>query len=354
MHRFASIAAVLGALLFTTNAWAADLCANPRQMDGFKTCADIAKAEAEGRVVVYSTDPEDGSEKMLSYFRKMFPKISTSYVRLQAGALYTKILAERQAKSYLVDVVQLSDMSLVLDFYKRGGYAEYHSPEMVHFKPEWKSTPEGFFTWGSFSAAAIAYNPKLIPPEQAPKNWLDAVDPRWIDSITSKTSTSGMQHMTWYLLRQLYGDDYWQKFAALNPKAFDSYVQQYGRTVDGQEKIIHTAQYSGYLLAKAKGAPIEYVYPPDGLIAVPSSWGVIKEAVHPEAARLFLDWFLGIPGQTALGQTLMLNSLRGDVEPPPGGLRPTEMKLLFPKDWDAFIKTHGQFVKEWNKITGMR
>ena len=113
MHRFASIAAVLGALLFTTNAWAADLCANPRQMDGFKTCADIAKAEAEGRVVVYSTDPEDGSEKMLSYFRKTFPKISTSYVRLQAGALYTKILAERQAKSYLVDIVQLSDIHVL-------------------------------------------------------------------------------------------------------------------------------------------------------------------------------------------------------------------------------------------------
>ena len=354
MRRYAVIAAMLGGLLVSASAWAADLCATPRQMDGFKTCADIAKAEAEGTVVVYSTDPEDGSEKVLARFRKMFPKISTGFVRLQAGALYAKLLSERQAKSYLVDIVQLSDMSLVLDFQKRGGWMEYKSPEMVHYKPEWKSTPEGFFTWGAIGVAAIAYNPKLVPADRAPKNWLDAVDPRWTDSITSKASTSGMQHMTWYLLKQLYGDDYWQKFAALNPKGFDSYVQQYSRTIDGQEKIIHTAQYSGYLLAKAKGAPIEFVYPPDGAIAVPESWGAVKEAPHREAARLFLDWFLGQPGQNAYGLDLMYNSLRTDVAPPPGGIGPADMKLLFPKDWDAFIKTHAQFVKEWNKITGMR
>ena len=32
-------------------------------MDGFKTCADVAKAEQEGALVVYSTDPEAAAEK---------------------------------------------------------------------------------------------------------------------------------------------------------------------------------------------------------------------------------------------------------------------------------------------------
>ena len=61
-------------------------------------------------------------------------------------------------------------------------------------------------------------------------------------------------------LRRLYGDEYWTKFAALEPKAFDSYVQQFDRMVNGQDKVIHTAQYSGYLEFKAKGAPVEFVY----------------------------------------------------------------------------------------------
>jgi iron(III) transport system substrate-binding protein len=344
---------VIGALLIAAPTLAT-ACPSPRQMDGFKTCADVAKAEQEGTLVVYSTDPEDGSEKELALFRKQFPKISTSYVRLQAGALYAKLNAERQAKSYLVDVVQLSDMSLVLDFQKKNGWMHYESPEDAGYKPEYLSKPAGYFTWGAISMAGIAYNPNLVPANEAPKTWLDMLDPRWTDTITVKTPTSGMQHMVWYSLRRLYGPEYWTKFAELKPKAFDSYVQQFDRTVNGQDKIIHTAQYSGYLLAKAKGAPIEYVYPPDGLIAVPESWGVVQEAPHPEAAKLFLDWFLGVPGQTGYGQVLAYNSLRADVPPPPGGVRATDLKLLFPDDWDAFLKTHTQFVREWNKITGMR
>ena len=60
------IAAILGALLSATTVQAASLCASPRQMDGFKTCADVAKAETEAQLVVYSTDPEDGSERVLA------------------------------------------------------------------------------------------------------------------------------------------------------------------------------------------------------------------------------------------------------------------------------------------------
>jgi hypothetical protein len=28
--------------------------------------------------------------------------------------------------------------------------------------------------------------------------------------------------------------------------------------------------------------------------------------------------------------------------------------VLAPTDWDAFLKTHTQFVKEWDKMTGLR
>ena len=39
---------------------------------------------------------------------------------------------------------------------------------------------------------------------------------------------------------------------------------------------------------------------------------------------------------------------------PPGGVPLTEFKLIVPEDWDAFLKTHKQFVTEWNKMVGMR
>jgi iron(III) transport system substrate-binding protein len=54
----------------------------------FMTGADVAKAEAEGEVVYYSHDGEAGIAALLDAFRKDFPKIKTSYVRAQTGALY--------------------------------------------------------------------------------------------------------------------------------------------------------------------------------------------------------------------------------------------------------------------------
>ena len=68
-----------------------DLCPDPKEVQGFKTCADVAKAEAEGEVVVYATNPEAAELQVLGEFAKLFPKIKPNYTRLQAGALYAKV-----------------------------------------------------------------------------------------------------------------------------------------------------------------------------------------------------------------------------------------------------------------------
>src|SRR5580704_19603947 len=76
--------AVLAAMLAApVSADDAAPCANPRQLDGFRTCADVAKAEQEGEVVIYSTNPEAGEAKVLAVFNKMFPTIKTNHISLQ-------------------------------------------------------------------------------------------------------------------------------------------------------------------------------------------------------------------------------------------------------------------------------
>ena len=77
-------ATLIAASLLTGSAWAA-ACPHPRQMDGFKTCADVAKAEAEGEVLVYSPDPETNQAALMAAFHAAFPKIKTNYLRLQTG-----------------------------------------------------------------------------------------------------------------------------------------------------------------------------------------------------------------------------------------------------------------------------
>ena len=124
----------------------------------FQTSADVAKAEQEGEVVYYGHDGEQGIVTLLDAFKKDFPKIKTSYVRLQTGALYANIAAERSAGRFGVDVMQLSDISPAIDFQKKGGWEQYASPEYAAYKAEYQSTPAGYYGVPGVTFAGISYN----------------------------------------------------------------------------------------------------------------------------------------------------------------------------------------------------
>jgi iron(III) transport system substrate-binding protein len=350
----ASVAAVAFATTISVAGAYAAACANPRQMDGFKTCADVAKAEQEGEVVFYTTDPPQATTEVMNDFMKDFPKIKATFLRLQAGNLFQRLMSERQAKTYLADVLSISEMTFVTDLQKRNGYMHYESPEYGAYRAEYKSKPEGYWSWGVLIVAGLAYNPKLVSPAEAPKNWPDALNPIFKGAVNTKLSTSGLQHGSWYKLREVYGADYWTKFATQEPHGFDSYVQQFDRMVNGQDKLVHTAQYSAYLQLKAKGAQLEFVFPTDGVIVAPAMYGIVDSPPHPEAAKLMLDWFMGKPGQASLQRHHFLSSPRTDMPPPPGGIATGQMKVIAVTDWDAYLKSRPTFVREWNKMTGLR
>ena len=330
----------------------AKLCDKPQQMEGFKSCADVAKAEAEGKFVLYSTDPEQGQAKLLASFNKAFPKIKTNYVRLQAGALYAKVLSERQAKSYLVDVMQISDMGMILDFQKRGGFTQYVSPEMAAYKPEYKSTPEGFWTWGSVIMGGIAYNPKNVSEADAPKNWEDLLDPKFTDAhqgqgVELRPAARRVVHAEadpgQGLLQEIRAAEAPRLRLlrpAIRPPGQRPGQGHHGRAVFGLYRV------------QGQGRAARLRLPRDGVPAVSETCGIVADGPHPNAAQLFMDWFLSPVGQQALAEVLLLHSPREDVPPPPGGVPLKEFKLLIPTDWNAFEKDRAEFAKEWDRIAG--
>src|SRR5258706_14521204 len=91
----------------------------------FTTTADVTKAEQEGEFLFYTHDSEPAGASVVEAFGKDFPKIKGKYLRAQNGALYSKVLAERQAGRYAVDVIQFSEPATALDFQKKGGYMRH-------------------------------------------------------------------------------------------------------------------------------------------------------------------------------------------------------------------------------------
>jgi iron(III) transport system substrate-binding protein len=329
-------------------------CPTPKEVQGFLTCADVGKAEAEGAVVYYGPDVERQIVAFLQKFNALFPKIKTDqYLREQTGRLYAKLNAERQAGTYLVDVLSLSDISPGLDLIKKDGYTPYVSPQAVNFDPRFRSDPPGYFTWYTMVLAGIAYNTDVVSEAEAPKTWKDLLDPKWRGAINFKDSASGLQGAQWFMLRKLHGDNFWKDMAAQNPRPLPSTVQQYERLINHEDKIIGLAEYSTYLEFKAKGAPIAYVFPPEGLIGAAQFVGIVSKGPHPEAAKLFLDWYLSSLGQELLSQNFYRHSPRTDVAPPPGGKPLSELKIIVP-DWNEYVKAHTQYVREWNALSGLR
>ena len=210
---------------------------SPTKIHDFMTNADVEKAEQEGQLVFYCHENEPGTAGIMEGFRKDFPKINTSYVRAQTGALYTKILSERSAGRFDVDVIQLSDLAPAVDFQKKGGYEHYVSPETPAYKADHLSSPAGSFFWTGVDPAGIAYNSTKVSAADAPKTWQDILDPRWKGSISCKISASGLQFVQWYTLRKLYGAGFWKEFAKQNPHAFDSRVQLFDRLAKGDDMI---------------------------------------------------------------------------------------------------------------------
>src|SRR5438128_3331959 len=160
----------------------------------FQTLADVAKAEQESEVVYYGHDSEQGIVTLLDTFKKDFPKIKTSYVRLQTGGLYAKITAERSSGRFGVDVLQLSDISPAIDFQKKGGWEQYLSPEYAAYKSEYQSNPAGYYGVPGIGFAGICYNRTKVKAEQAPKTWKDILNPAFKDGVSAKLANSGMQH----------------------------------------------------------------------------------------------------------------------------------------------------------------
>ena len=262
----------------------------------FQTSADVAKAEQEGEVVYYGHDSEQGIVAILDAFKKDFPKIKTSYVRLQTGALYAKITAERSAGRFGVDVLQLSDISPAVDFQKKGGWEQYASPEYSAYKAEYQSTPAGYFGVPGVGFAGICYNRTKVKPEQAPKTWKDILNPAFKDGISAKLATSGMQHSQWYMLRKLYGNDFGRSSPSSGRRAS---TRAPSSSTGSPRATIACARWPSMPGTRStrKGRGYRLWRRPRASPAIAIYVGVVNKRRIQRRPSLFMDWALSRRGQ---------------------------------------------------------
>jgi iron(III) transport system substrate-binding protein len=81
------------------------------------------------------------------------------------------------------------------------------------------------------------------------------------------------------------------------------------------------------LLSASRGNPLTIVYPADGTLAVYSPTAIPKNAPHPNAAKLFMEFACG-PEYAEVMRKFFIMPLRPEVPPPEGALPFDKIKLI--------------------------
>jgi iron(III) transport system substrate-binding protein len=308
----------------------------------------VDAAEKEGQLTYYTANFAETEQEVIKAFNKRFPKIKVSMVRAPGGQLITRIKTEAAAGKLGADVIDHSDRGLMKEL--EDLFMDYAPPNAADYRTDALVSPK---LWPGVTLGwAIAYNTALV--KNAPKTWMDLTKPEYKGKqIGQVVGPSGGTTWTRVMFeRQVLGEDYWAKQAALGITLYPSGAPTSDALVRGEISIAPLL-YNIIYTKIVEGAPAEAIFAPEGVPIIPYADGIPKTSKNPNAAKLFMNWRLSKEGQAFAIKSLgNITSLK---EPPafPKGWDPKLVKVWVPK-FDEFEKLREPWIEQWNKTYGYR
>jgi len=271
----------------------------------------IEAAKKEGQLSIYI----GAYEGVLAEFKKAYPEIKVFSVASGTTEMATRVLAERRAGKYLADLFNggvntqynmlhktrsldpLKDLFLLPEVVDESKWGEGY-----HF-----ADPEGKYIFPYVANAGRGthiYNVKLLNPKEFQSNW-DLLNPKWKGKIVSLEPTDTRLGA-------------WTIFLYYHPQLGPEFIKRFFGSMDitfsrDQRQMTDWLAAGKFALcigcrayeAKGQGLQVDYLmtdvwkeggYTTAGIGAL----GYMNRAPHPNAAKVFVNWFLSRQGQTAL------------------------------------------------------
>lgn len=287
----------------------------------------LAAAKKEGQVNVYIYRYEG----LLRDFRREFPEINVVSVLGRGNELTTRIMAERRAGKFLADVYSAGPGGMYNVLYRSKALdpikAAFLLPEVVD-ESKWYGgvhrylDAEGKYVFAylaSPSDAQLAFNTSLVNPKEFKSYW-DLTQPKWRGKIVALDLRDGGLggSMQFFYYSPELGPEFIKKlFSTLDVQYAKNFRQMTDWLAQGRFAICFGCKDS--MKAKNQGLPVEdfdttrwkegsSFSTGGGALSLPN------QAPHPNAAKVFINWFLSRRGQMALQKL-------GDVDDPPNSRR---------------------------------
>src|SRR5262245_5869993 len=284
----------------------------------------VEAAKKEGKINVYLWLGSN-LDKVVQLFEKKYPEIKLTSVGGRGSSFITRITTEIRAGKNLADVCICGVTSPYKLFYEQMKALEPLKPALLlpEVKDESKwwqgkhhfQDPENkylFIYIGSPSGSRVFYNHTQVNPSEFKSYW-DILTPKWkskIIAIDPNESSGGWRQL--YYHPEL-GVKYVRKLLSDMDVTMSRDERQ---TTDWlvQGKFAMALFSRGVPEAKAQGLPVDEVKEAQFKEAPSISSGangtiaLMHNAPHPNAAKVFVNWFLSRDGQTAM-QELMNSPL---------------------------------------------
>ena len=288
----------------------------------------VAAAQQEGKVAFYTAMDVQVAEGLAKAFEAKYPGIAVEVERSGAERIFQRVGQEYASDIHAVDAVDSSDAAHLL-YWKQQGWLAAYVPEDVARWPASARDADGFYASNRATLSVIGYNTRLVSATDAPKSYADLLEPQWSGKIVKAHPgySGNIMTATFELSRRL-GWDYFKKLGERHIMQVQSSTEPPKKLALGERPVMFDGNEYNALILKAQGAPIAIVYPAEGTPLAAGSAGVMKDAPHLNAARLFISYLFSLEGQQFLVDKGHLRSFHPDVKEPPDRVPLSEIKLL--------------------------
>jgi len=322
--------------------------------------ATVQAAKREGQVTVYISGY--GATLDAGHFQKDFPEIKLVAVTGQSGQLGPRILAERRAGKYLADISSAGANPHYQLFYASKILEPISSalilPEVTDQSKwwggkHWYIDPEGqyIFVYVGNMTGTGAYAVNALNPAEFKSYW-DFVNPKWKGKIVARDiriAGPGGDNMRFFYHHPGLGPKFIHRlFSEMDLTLTRDFRQGIDWLGQGKFPLAIFFSNSDVKMAGRQGLPVDVIDNSSFKEGVPMGVGfgtlsLFKNAPHPNAAKVFINWYLSRKAQIALQKdmtkiadapdSLRIDIPKDDVAPDNRRIEGVNYMTVFRSEW---------------------
>ena len=323
----------------------------------------VKRAEEEGQVSIYATDSIGNAQMIWAAFQKRYPKIKLIGSSMGRGSdLIPKLFGERRAGKFLADVFLGAPSAIHLNLYP-AKVIDPIAPVLVHpsvtdLSKWWMGKHHYidaerqyvFMYESALYGPPISFNTSLVNEKEIKSAW-DLVQPQWKGKYQALQigPTQGSTALTYVYHHPQLGPKFLERiYRDMEPTFFRDLRQGTDWLSQGKFALCFLCRRIDR--AAIQGLPVAELDPyaiteRPGIGSGSGALVLINQHPHPNAAKVFINWFLSLEGQIAFRQAntdeLRVGSMREDLPeeilPPPARRRKDKDYLLINRpEWMDF------------------